>query len=67
MVCALLDFGDLSETYAVAEAAIALTYAMLLEMGNHERRAINGRDHDAAAPSSGLEAAYGAGRRLLVS
>ena len=52
----------------MAEAAIALTYAMLLEMGHHERRrAINGRDYVAAVPSSGLEAAYGAGRRLLVS
>jgi hypothetical protein len=67
-VCALLDFGDLSETYAVAEAAISLTYAMLLEMGQcHNGRAAGAPVVGDGAKDGRLEAAFRAGRALLVS
>ena len=35
---ALLDFGDLSETYALAELGVTLTYALLFEIDLEQRR-----------------------------
>lgn len=81
LVMALLDFGDLSETYAVAEVAIALTYTLLLAMRLHEQKAEGcsdglGRKDSGSAGScigacssddGGLEAAFQAGKLLLVS
>jgi Ser/Thr protein kinase RdoA (MazF antagonist) len=54
----VLDFGDLSETYAVAEVAIALTYALLLEMSCQEQTSKSGDELD-------FVSAFAAGKALL--
>ena len=80
-VTALLDFGDLSETYAVAEVAIALTYTLLSAMRLHEQSGKAPSDGIGCADSGdassdiracgsddgGLETAFEAGKLLLVS
>jgi hypothetical protein len=67
---ALLDFGDISETFAVAEVAITMTYAMLLAMDHRAKRA---GEEDGADPMASkghdviLDSAFDAGKLVLVS
>lgn len=68
-VAALLDFGDMCHTYAAAELAITLAYAMLLEVSLQQRQ--GGTQQQAAGGDAEGErlvhAAYAAGRAVVVS
>lgn len=68
-VAALLDFGDMCHTYAAAELAITLAYAMLLEVSLQQRR--GGTQHQAAGGDAEgerlVQAAYAAGTAVVVS
>jgi len=69
-VVGVIDFGDMQETYAVAEPAIALAYAVLQEISLQLKRCDAGGGGESEVPGTDDDAVVGsacsAGRRLLV-